>query len=183
MDYDNKRVYVLGAGSSIGHSKRAFPSITTFFSSARNFRLFSNEKFAGLASYAQEVLGLDVKHKINIEDLFTHIEIELERTSSSRLLEIRQNLFDLIQSVLTEAEKSIAKQKGEYHKLNSKLNKRDTIITFNWDVLLDNILNREHILKDRYNHKEDKKARTGQYWQFIQHLSGLGESSRGQIFF
>lgn len=169
-----KRVYVLGAGSSIGHSKGIFPSITKFFSSAKKFGLFSNDEFAELASYAKEVLGRDIKHKINIEDLFTHIEIELERSSSSRLLEIRQELFDLIQRVLTTAEGNISDNNGEYQKFVSKLEKKDTIITFNWDLLLDNALNRATIL-DKL--AEPDRADVAHYWQFIWHFSGLGEGT------
>jgi hypothetical protein len=51
----------------------------------------------------------------------------------------------------------------------------DTIITFNWDIMLDNILKREEILKDRYEINENKDVLKGQYYQFIHQLSAFGE--------
>ena len=173
-----KRVYVLGAGSSIGHTKGMFPSVTGFFPLARNLKLFSTSEFSELVSYVEEVFGLAVKNKINIEDLFTQIEIELEKTSASSLLEIRDQLFDLIQHVLSNSEKDMLDKKGQYNRLFSKLERSDTIITFNWDLLLDNVLNRKLILSAlEADKKVDAVTPPEQYWQFILHLSARGEGT------
>lgn len=172
-----KRLYVLGAGSSIGHTKGIFPSVTGFFPLARNLKLFSTSEFSELVSYVEEVFGLAVKNKINIEDLFTQIEIDLEKTSASRLLEIRDKLFDLIQHVLSNSEKDMLDEEGQYNRFSSKLEPSDTIITFNWDLLLDNVLNRKLILSALETGKKDESIRSGQYWQFILHLSARGEET------
>jgi hypothetical protein len=172
-----KRVYVLGAGSSIAHSRGMVPSVTGFFPLARKLQLFSTYQFKELVSCVREVLGLKARNQINIEDLFTHIEIELEKGSSSRLLEIRGQLFDLIQLVLSSSEKELSNDEGEYTRLLPKLEPSDTIITFNWDLLLDNVLNRERILSAIETRKVDKDTKSGQYWQFIQHLSARGEET------
>ena len=179
MDY--KRVYVLGAGSSIGHSGRLFPSIKGFFSTAKKLGLFPRHKFPQLEDYTKRVLGGNIysaKNKIDIEALFTHIEIELERGSSVKLLRVRQELLDLIQRVLIAAEEKTSIKEGEYQKLHSKLEKKDTVITFNWDLLLDNVLNRTNILQNLDSPGEFAK---GPYWQFIWNLSGSGEQTWKRI--
>jgi len=180
------KVYILGAGSSIGHSHKLFPAITTFFSCAKEFDLYSSKdfnNFKDLQLYVKDMMGLDIyvsTRKIDIEAVMTLIDIELERTASPRLLTIRQQLLELIQRVLIAAEEEITsrKGKGEYNLLTSGLQKKDTIITFNWDLLLDNVLNRIPILKS-YQTKRNvsEKYQSGQYYRFILDLSAIGEKS------
>ena len=99
---NSKRIYILGAGGSIGHSQGSFPSITHFFTSAMKLGHKGDEEFVKIGEYVEEALGLNIISKpfVNIEDLCTHIEIEIERKSSPKLLEIRQNLLRLIQDIL-----------------------------------------------------------------------------------
>ena len=179
---DFKRIYILGAGSSIGHSKRLFPSITGFFEAAKKLGLGSQKEFNLVEEYAEKVLGkplLRGKSQIDIESLFTHIEIEIERKQSPDLLAIRQQLLKLIQGVLIGLGEKIEGQEGEYHNLSAKLHENDTIITFNWDLLLDNILNRDNILNICYGNK--KGDLRGQYYQFMFKLSAWGEQTLGGI--
>ena len=175
----SKRIYILGAGSSIGHSEGIFPSITGFFRAAKRLMLGSSDEFRKVLDYGKQVTGrslVDEGSAFDIESFFTHIEIELERTSSPELLAIREQLLKLIQSVLLGLSKEIAGKQGEYHAMDYELRKTDTIITFNWDLLLDNILKREGILAQQYNKSiKDPDALSGHYWQFILDLSALGE--------
>ncbi len=176
---NSKRVYILGAGSSIGHSKGLFPSINSFFAAAKKVKEDSGIELSTIRDYIIKWLGKDIlstKDFVDIEAVFTHIEIELERKPfDNKLHKIRQELLKLIQRVLISLEKKIDSQRGEYHKFVQRLNPEDTVITFNWDLLLDNVLNRKRILKSRYTGQEDKEALSGHYWQFIFNLSALGE--------
>jgi hypothetical protein len=84
----------------------------------------------------------------------------------------------LIQSVLLGLSKEIADKEGEYQNFATKLERTDTIITFNWDLLLDNVLKRERILAREYNKNiKDTDALSGHYRQFILDLSALGEGT------
>jgi len=178
-----KRVYILGAGSSIGHSKGIFPSLAEFFTTAEKQGLVKNSEFDKVLKFAKKVTGKDLLSKkskaIDVEALFTHIEIELERSSSSELLSIREQLHKLIQSVLLSLETKINISQGEYHLLCSKLQPQpqpqDTIITFNWDLLLDNILGRKETLK-KYS-KGGSAIIDGLYEQFFFRLAACGEGT------
>ena len=55
------------------------------------------------------------------------------------------------------------------------LDDKDSIITFNWDLLLDNVLGRKKMLAE-FNGKGDmSKYSSNHYYQFLLHLSALGE--------
>lgn len=175
------RVYILGAGSSIGHSGRVFPSITGFFARAKQFDLYSGKEFHDLMVYIKQEMGHNIyvsRKEIDIEKVMTHIEIDLEKRASPKLLAIRQQLLDLIQRVLIEADKQTATKNGEYDLLVSRLQTKDTIITFNWDLLLDERLNRTPILEGyQSENKGRQNCRSGQYYWFILDLSALGEET------
>ena len=175
------RVYILGAGSSIGHSGGVFPSITGFFACAKEFDLYSDKEFRDLAVYIKQEMGDNIyvsRKEIDLEKIMTHIEIDLEKRASPKLLAIRQQLLDLIQRVLIAADKQTAPKNGEYDLLVLRLQSRDTIITFNWDLLLDERLNRGPILQNYYlRSKEHEKYRTGHYFQFLLDFTGLGEKT------
>ncbi|MCK4815279.1 hypothetical protein KA005_05880 [bacterium] len=181
---DSKRIYILGAGSSIGHSKGIFPSITGFFKAAKRLEIGSRKEFRQVLDYAKEATGRNLASEgsnFDIEAFFTHIEIELERNPSPVLLAIREQLLKLIQNVFLGLSAKIAGNIGEYQDLVAKLQQSDTIITFNWDLLLDNALNRERILAERYKKIDDKDVLTGYYWQFIYQLSAFGEMTMKHV--
>lgn len=181
---DSKRIYILGAGSSIGHSKGVFPSITGFFKAAKQLNMSLQDEFGRVSNYAKKVTGRNLVKEasdFDIEAFFTLIEIELEKKSSPELLAIRDQLLKLIQGVLIGLDRSIANVKGDYQDFVLSLEQSDTIITFNWDLLLDNALNRERILAAKYKKIDDKEALKDRYWQFIFHLSALGEMTMKHI--
>lgn len=173
----SKRIFILGAGSSIGHSKGLFPSITGFFASAKKLGIDLNAEYGEIVEYTKSAFGRDIlddaDHFIDIEDLFTSIEIELERKSSPKFVEIRQGLLRLIQRVLLGLEGKIKGHRGHYDDLLNFLGQGDTIITFNWDILLDNKLGREKKLADFYREKYPTEVEfvRKQYDQFMDQLS------------
>ena len=119
----SKRVFILVAGSSIGHSNNEFPSITGFFQSANRLGYHQQEEFHEIEKFVKNSWGRNILAKqrpINIEDLYTHIEIEIERKSSPEFLNVRQQLLKLIQSVLINSEKKLQAQEGEYNQLTSQ---------------------------------------------------------------
>jgi len=174
-----KRLFILGAGASIAHTKGLFPSITDFFTKANELEIFSKEKheFKELANYIQEFFGQNIfkkRIKINIETIFTHLEIQLERSSGGNLIGIREQLLNLIRLVLIELASKVQDEDGEYKKFAKQLRETDTIITFNWDLLLDDILNRKDMLK---NKNFSKEYRPQQYRNFLRDLSAFSEST------
>ncbi|MCK9230738.1 MAG: hypothetical protein M0Q23_08400 [Syntrophales bacterium] len=169
-----KRIYVLGSGSSIGHSHGSFPSIADFFPVARKLGLDDGARFEKIRSYAQGIYGEDIfksKRKIDIETFLTHLEIEIERTTSPDYLLVRQQLHTLIQDILILLEDGLEDQESEYDYFVQQLHPSDTIITFNWDVVLDNSLGRAQLLggnkKDSYD--------PAHYKNFVNKLSALSE--------
>jgi len=116
-----KRLFILGAGASIGHTNKLFPSINKFFIKADELGIFSKEKheFKELADYIQEFFGQNIfkkRIKMNIETIFTHLEIQLERSSGGNLIGIREQLLNLIRLVLIKLASQVRDQDGEYKK-------------------------------------------------------------------
>jgi inorganic pyrophosphatase len=108
------------------------------------------------------------------------LEIDIENSISQELQLIRSDLLELIQNILIRLEENLTKEgyQGEYNLFSSNLNKSDTIITFNWDLLLDNILHRKQILEGKYK-KNQKKVQADknndQYLNFIKDISAFKE--------
>jgi hypothetical protein len=176
---NSKRVYILGAGSSIGHSLGRFPSITSFFSIARELGIDS--EFDDVSKLGRELFGVDIfQHPINIEDFYTHLEIEIERNPDAELLKTRQQLLDLIKKTLFSLGNRLTNSNGEYNAFTDRkhpiLQKDDTIITFNWDLLLDNLFEREKIIEKPYIPTDDPH-----YYNFIEFLSAYREMFRSDI--
>lgn len=173
-----KKVYILGAGSSIAHSEGLFPSINDFFARAYPF-IKNGDEFSTLALYIKENFAknmLDEDCRLNIEDVLTHIEIEIERNPSIQGDNLRRQLLGIIDVTLRrlEAEYKLSGKRGEYHDFADQISDRDSIITFNWDLLLDNALGREPILKGMLI-EESRGLLKEHYWNFISHFSGYGE--------
>jgi len=172
-----KRVWILGAGSSISHSNGIFPDTAGFFSAAKKMNLHETAGGKEIARYVNQVIGADVwsdREPVNIEDIFTHLEVDIERSSRSELLVVRQSFLDLIQDLLELLGENVLKH-GEYYDLLSRVDKTDTLITYNWDLLLDNALNREKILLTYY--EENAFGGLGQYANFVLNQSAISEQT------
>jgi hypothetical protein len=141
-----KRVYILGAGSSIGHTKGQLPGASNFARKAEE--IWGNDvRFKEFFEFRRNQVGdklLNTDAELDIESLFTFLEIEIKRNNSARLLMVREQLLELIREVLLVTDKAAGeKGDGEYDQLLKVLDENDPIITFNWDILLDDVLNRE----------------------------------------
>jgi hypothetical protein len=176
-----KRVYILGAGSSIGHSNGIYPSITGFFNKAKEFDL---PELKTLNESISKFIGIDLYNqadKLDIEKIATLIEIEIERNPSANNIAVRERLLSLIQKVLMKTSLQIKNTNGEFHLLKQKLEESDTVLTFNWDLLLDSVLDREVILKEWYAQKGNRDKIKGLYNNFITFISDLGQDSYRRI--
>lgn len=177
-----KNIWVLGAGSSIGHSSGKYPSINEFFSKAVKLRITKSNnnrikpKFSELKSFVNNVFGrdiLDQNEAIDVERLLTYVEIEVEKYNSVKFVNLKEQILLLIRMVLDKLAKENEKfdKNSEYNLFRGEIKKEDTILTFNWDLLLDDILNREAFLEKRENYDDS------QYANMLLHLSAYGEDS------
>ncbi len=178
-----KRVFILGAGSSMGHSKGIFPTIDTFFKVAQsgNLGIDLAGEYKGIVDYIKDRTGRNLLKKpdaFDIEVLFTYLEIELERTASPELIKIREQLLGFIQRVLLGLSNKLKSKDSDFQKFRDHITDDDTVITFNWDLLLDNVFDRLHILEGLY--KEDKEIRgvlKSHYHKFIFDFSAFSENT------
>ena len=144
----SKTVFILGAGASISHSKGNFPSYTDFFSKARNLNLINDKnsgkvlkKYEGLKDYISNVMKIDIlseKSKIDIERLMTFIDIEIENTDNRELYQIyKKRLLEIIIMLFKKLSKHFKVKRGDYNDFVDNIKLNHTVITFNWDLLLD----------------------------------------------
>jgi hypothetical protein len=157
-------VYVLGAGASYGesllpinpalNSSRATPPTTTGFSSRELLEKLGyapehiEKEFPNLMTWIRfmhlgnrrEPLGDGEWKSINIEDVFTWLEIRREfespeSGSGAKLLGWRAELLSYIFRIIGLC---TSNSFGEYSRaLGKSLQANDSIITFNWDLLID----------------------------------------------
>jgi len=75
----------------------------------------------------------NIKHKLNIEDILTNLEIDIEKTKSNDLQIIRDRIITLIllTFILLTRKLDYYKKNGEYFLFFDKLKDNDTIITYN----------------------------------------------------
>ncbi|MDP1854123.1 MAG: hypothetical protein Q8L26_08005 [Candidatus Omnitrophota bacterium] len=183
---ESKRIYILGAGSSIAHSKGDFPSIKQFFIKAREEGADIKQDFGQIVAYIKKITGRNIatgKAILDIESLFTNLEIDIEKRTTPTLLEIRQQLLMIIKKVLYLKERKMPRLNGDYNNFSRLLNVSDTIITFNWDLLLDNVMGRESTLGAGVSEAENvsscRPQLIGQYNEFIYNISAYSERTIG----
>ena len=144
----SKTVFILGAGASISHSKGNFPSYNDFFSKARTLNLINDKnsgevlkKYEGLREYILKLMKIDIlskKSEIDIERLMTFIDIEIENTDNRELYQIyKKRLLEIIILLFEKLSKHFKVKRGDYNNFVDNINYNDTVITFNWDLLLD----------------------------------------------
>ena len=155
----SKTVFILGAGASYGHSNRKFPLVNDIFKVAKQLHVTSckdDEKiilpiFECVDFYIKKNFNkniLDTRQKLDIEDILTNLEIDIEKTKSNDLQIVRDKVIKIILiifNILTKRSYQYIKS-SEYYLFFNELEDNDTIITYNWDLLLDNILDREKII-------------------------------------
>lgn len=185
----SKTVFILGAGASYSHSNKEFPLVNDIFKVAKQLSVTTLKNNSNTLSldyecvenYIKEKFNksiLDSRQKLNIEDILTNLEIDIEKIKTNNLQIIRDRIIAIIFntfSILTN--KSYHNERNnDYFLFLKKLKDNDTIITYNWDLLLDNILNREELInkiKDRNFYENDNKnTLKEQYLNMLKDLSG-----------
>ena len=149
MEYQ-KTVYIFGAGASIGSDfSPNMPGISNFISKGHSFSKI--ETYKNLFRYIDSEWNIKPKsaedyksyNNLNIEELYTHIDISINKFESndyllSELIKVKRELFLFMINTLNQAQDhgfcSIHKT------FSNSIEKRDTIISFNWDTLLDTAL-------------------------------------------
>jgi len=160
----SKTVYILGAGASYSHSNKEFPLINDIFKVAKKLLVTSlitdintlNPNYGCVEDYIVNKFNksiFNIKQKLNIEDILTNLEIDIEKTKSNDLQIIRDRIITiiLVTFILLDRKSVYYKRNGEYFLFFDRLKDNDTIITYNWDLLLDNILDRERIISNIKN--------------------------------
>ncbi len=144
----SKTVFILGAGASIAHSKGKFPSYNDFFTKARNLNLIQDknsdvvfEEYKDLTEYIFKMMKVDIlseKSEIDIERLMTFIDIEIENAEDKETYQIyRKKLLEIIYKLFNKLSMLYKIERGDYNDFVDNINYNDTVITFNWDLLLD----------------------------------------------
>ena len=148
---DAKRIFVLGAGSSISHTKGAFPDIAGFLVKARKNHITVNEtgklkvEYKDLSQFIQKMYGeilTSPSKRVDIEEVFTHVQFELVRNNSVYINNVSAQIKGLIQKVLLNLSAMHGglqelDENSEYSNFVDQLGSRDTVMTYNWDTLLD----------------------------------------------
>ncbi|MBI4691079.1 MAG: hypothetical protein HY754_12570 [Nitrospirae bacterium] len=181
MSNNLKQIFILGAGSSISHDN-SFPSINDFFPKGKEVNLEIKKDFPELYKYIFENFGIDVtsaENKVNIEKVFTILEIGIERSNDPSLQIIRSQILKLIQLLLGRITSRVKADEGDLNQFAKKLGESDTVITFNWDITLDDLIGRKNILKWIYEHDkfDSRELQKNCYWNFIYKLSVHGENT------
>ena len=186
----NKRVWVIGAGASKSHSRGEFPTLIELPRKAEQLGLLGPVRkhpeghYAQLRRYVKRRFGATLDEagsELNLELVYTTLELDLLIRPDPELAASRVQLVRLLRDTIRAVQSRGFDSAREYEWLVSHLGTRDTIITFNWDVLLDNALGRKLILKDRQGEAKNQEALTGHYWNFILGLSGWGEMTVAQM--
>ena len=143
----SKTVFILGAGASISHSKGKFPSYNDFFTKARTLNLI-NDKILNdidLLDYIYRIMKVNIlsdKSQVDIEKLMTFMDIEIENTNNRESYKIqlfKERLLEIIIKLFENLSKDLKSKNEDYNNFIKKIKDNDTVITFNWDVLLDKI--------------------------------------------
>jgi hypothetical protein len=190
-----KTVYLLGAGASIGNTHGKFPGIDTIFRTAKDLNILSETtkkvlpQFDDLSKYVKTIMKKNVlvkSEKINIETLMTYIDLELEASNdNSYYYGLKAKLNKIIRDVIINSSEAYWSDNEycEYKLLSDTLSKEDTIVTYNWDTMLDDILGRKFLINDIFNHYsyEKEKFRDNQYYNFLYDISAIALMTRGHI--
>ena len=187
----SKTVFILGAGASYSHSNKEFPLINDIFKVAKQLQITShitdinilNINYECVETYVRGNFNksiLDSRQKLNIEDILTNLEIDIEKTKSNDLQIVRDRIIAIIFNTLflLTNKSYYYKRSCDYFLFFDQLKDNDTIITYNWDLLLDNILDREKIIS---NIKKIRQVEDGilkkQYLRMLMDLSAYRDLS------
>jgi len=187
----SKTVFILGAGASYSHSNKEFPLVNDIFKVAKQLHVTSCKEdinkikpfFECVDLYIKKKLNkniLNIRQKLDIEDILTNLEIDIEKTESNDLQIVKDRIIKiiLITFFILTKKSDCYKRDVEYFLFFDRLKDNDTIITYNWDLLLDNILDREKIISNIKNIGQVKDGiLKKQYLRMLMDLSAYRDLS------
>lgn len=132
---------------------------------------------------------LDVGKELDLEEVYTFLELEVERDYDN-FIRVRQQLFKLIKQLFNKLEADLPDKEDKFNKnhefnlLIKELISTDTIIVFNWDTVLDNLLERTYCIRKvniddgvPYNISDN----IPHYKNYLLELSGFSEYITGNM--
>lgn len=179
-------VWIVGAGASKSHSGGLFPTLRELPGYAAELGVLSERarrhKFRALTSYLhrRHFGPIDsVKSQLNLESVLSILDLDIAIKPDGQLMSARESLIDILRATFAKLHKKDKRNGHEYNRLANLLGAEDCVITFNWDLLLDNALGREEVLRsvdvaeiiDGENH----------YARFVQNTSGWGDRTQKGI--
>jgi hypothetical protein len=194
-----KTVYILGAGSSISHSNGLFPNINNIFIKAIELNITTTTKgklkrtYTSLNNYLKSWFGISLDNtvdQLDFEKVFTFIELENEKNPVDFGLPRKQLIEILLQVIIRLKDRIQNNETPDYQQFRGNLDRYDSIITFNWDILLDDYLGRLKYISSWTNEQEKDsleskntellEKRNYAYGDFIDsfYLNNYYESSR-----
>lgn len=173
-----KTVWILGAGASKSASGGAYPTLVELPKTAQSLGVVvtppagNASSFDALDTFLRRIYGygLDAEKPIDLEVVLTLLDIESTLENTGLLQSARSQLIRLIQRTFGRLQKQAEAGASEYQTLLTHVEKSDTIITFNWDVLLDDALGRLALLKDL-----GAKTPKGHYAAFLRDFTARGD--------
>ncbi len=190
----SKTIFILGAGASYSHSNKEFPLVNDIFKVAKKevvtplFYDFNtlNPNYECVEEYIRKNFNkniFDTRHKLNIEDILTNLEIDIEKTRSNKLQIVRDRIIEIIfiTFIKLTLKSAYYKKNSDYFLFFDKLEDTDTIITYNWDLLLDNIFDREELTSKleikNLSGNERERIKKKQYLRMLIDLSAYRDLS------
>ncbi len=174
------KIFIIGAGASKGHTNGDFPVINEFFKVANKLNILSDGgkkikiEYEDLEKYVRENFNLNIlKKDINIEEVMTNLEIDIEKSDSYELIILRNKIINIIRKTLNKLSEKPFSRDSEYNLFYKTIDKNDTILSYNWDLLLDNKLGREIVVPDYSKIDELEKKERQQYKNMWENLMAV----------
>ncbi len=181
-----KAIWVIGAGASVSDTDGHFPTLLQIPGRARELGLITEDfvsepELKGLAGYLKKRLYGDLTNPaeaIDLEHVLSLLEIDIAVSPEPNLLFARKAVLRLLRSTLLRLSSSAPPLQGHYKRMVASLGPRDTVITFNWDTLLDDVFGRvERLANAGANEQARPKfgRQSNRYDRFLMQLTGWGE--------
>lgn len=178
-----KTLYLLGAGASKSHANNEFPTINEIFSFGKRNNIINTttrrirNDYKEIKEYIYNLENkniLNVSEQINIEEIMTFLQIEKENNSNIAILLEEQLIYLILKVIDYCSENAFRNEKNnDYQIFVDMLKEQDTILTYNWDTVLDDYLGRKIIFEKRDENVITKR----QYYNFFYKLTGIGHQT------
>ncbi|MCW7494777.1 hypothetical protein ND861_18995 [Leptospira sp. 2 VSF19] len=156
MTKENKTVWILGAGASMSNNFE-FPNINQIFAKAKEYSIISlnvktlKDDYKELSEFIVNCFNkslLRTSDKIDVEKVMTFLQIEFEKKGSYSNLQLMDKVIFLIRHVLSECLVRGNSNEEYEHLVNNFLNRNTSIISFNWDIALDQLIKSNNIYEN-----------------------------------